>query len=70
MTDSALRRAVQIGAVLAAVAGAFGMAFCFPLLWSARLEDLVGAGLPFVGAAVLFGCGLIALALTVGGDSP
>ena len=45
------------------------MLFCFPFLWSARMEDLVGAGFPFVGAAVLFSCGLVALALTVGKDS-
>ena len=46
------------------------MAFCFPFLWSARLEDLVGAGFPFVGAAVLFGCGLVALAITVSRNRP
>lgn len=41
------------------LAGAFGMLFCFRFLWSAHLEDLVGAGFPFVGGAILFGCGLL-----------
>lgn len=45
------------------LAGAFGMLFCFPFLWSARMEDLVGAGFPFVGGAILFGCGLLAFVL-------
>ena len=42
------------------LAGSFGMLFCFPFLWSARMEDLVGAGFPFVGGAILFGSGLLA----------
>ena len=66
MTPSMIRRVVQIGAYAALVLGTFGMLFCFPFLWSGRIEDLVGAGFPFVGAAVLFGSGLIALAMTVG----
>lgn len=45
------------------LAGGFGMLFCFPFLWSGRMEDLVGAGLPFVGGAILFGSGLVALAI-------
>ena len=45
------------------------MLFCFPFLWSGRMEDLVGAGFPFVGGAVLFASGLVALALTVGKES-
>jgi len=66
MNSSTLRRAVQVSASVALFLGVFGMTFCFPFLWSARIEDLVGAGFPFVGAAVLFGSGLVALALTVG----
>ncbi|MEM8560564.1 MAG: hypothetical protein AAGG50_22290, partial [Bacteroidota bacterium] len=65
MSESLQRRIVQSLAVVSLAAGAFGMMFCFPFLWSARMEDLVGAGFPFVGGAVLFGCGVIALALTV-----
>lgn len=50
-------------ALVTMAAGLFGMLFCFPFLWSARMEDLVGAGFPFVGGAVLFGAGLLALAV-------
>jgi len=42
-------------AILSMLAGAFGMFYCFLFLWSAKLEDLVGAGFPFVGGAILFG---------------
>ena len=42
-------------------AGAFGMLFCFPFLWSANMADLVGAGFPFVGGTILLGSGLLAL---------
>lgn len=44
-------------------AGAFGMLYCAPHLWSPYLADLVGAGFPFVGAAILFGAGLVTLGL-------
>ena len=49
--------------ILAIVAGGLGMLFCFPFLWSARIEDLVGAGLPFVGGSILFGAGLVTLGI-------
>ncbi|MTI29261.1 hypothetical protein [Xanthovirga aplysinae] len=49
--------------VISMIAGIFGMLFCFPFLWSPRIEDLVGAGFPFVGGALLFGSGLITLGL-------
>ena len=45
------------------------MLFCLPHLFSRYMEDLVGAGFPFVGGAVLFASGLVALALTVDKDS-
>ena len=70
MSESPLRRAVRIIASVSLAAGLFGMLFCFPFLWSGRMEDLVGAGFPFVGGAVLFASGLVALALTVGKESP
>ena len=49
--------------VLIITAGALGMIFCFPFLWSSKMEDLVGAGLPFVGGAILVGSGLVTLGL-------
>ncbi len=45
------------------IAGAFGMLFCFPFLWSANMADLVGAGFPFVSGAILFSSGLLTLAV-------
>ena len=54
---------IDIISVLTMAAGAFGMLFCFPFLWSASLEDLVGAGFPFVGGALLFGFGLLTFTL-------
>ena len=54
---------IDIISLLTMAAGLFGMTFCFPFLWSALLEDLVGAGFPFVGGAILFGCGLLSLTM-------
>ena len=45
------------------IAGVFGMLFCFLFLWSNNMKDLVGAGFPFVGGAVLVGTALISLSI-------
>ena len=50
-------------AISSMIAGSIGMLFCFRFLWSNHMQDLVGAGFPFVAGAILFGTGLIALAL-------
>ncbi len=50
-------------AVASMLAGVFGILFCFPFLWSVRIEDLVGAGFPFVAGSILFGSGLLTFAL-------
>ncbi|MEN8956905.1 MAG: hypothetical protein ABF242_00090 [Flavobacteriales bacterium] len=55
------KKTINIVAVLTMIGGAFGMLFCFPFLWSANMPDLVGAGFPFVGGAILFGSGLVSL---------
>lgn len=47
--------------LLTMIVGAFGMLFCFPFLWSANMADLVGAGFPFIGGAILFGSALLSL---------
>lgn len=57
------KKIIKIVAILTMLAGAFGMLFCFPFLWSANMADLVGAGFPFVGGALLFGFGLLAFTL-------
>jgi hypothetical protein len=46
------------------VAGAFGMLFCIASLWSSKIEDLIGAGFPFLAGAVLFGSGLITIGIS------
>lgn len=63
MTDKTTKTLINVIAVLTMVAGLFGMLFCFPYLWSARMEDLVGAGFPFVGGSILFGTGLLTLGI-------
>jgi hypothetical protein len=63
MTSKTIKIIINSLAVTAMAAGLFGMLFCFPFLWSAKMEDLVGAGFPFVAGAILFGTGLMALAV-------
>ncbi len=63
MTDKSSKTVINALAIITMLAGLFGMLFCFPFLWSARMEDLVGAGFPFVGGSILFGTGLLTLAV-------
>lgn len=58
-----MKKMASIAAFSAIGAGLFGMMYCLPYLFSPRLEDLVGAGFPFVGGAILFGSGLISLSI-------
>lgn len=51
----------KIGAFVSITAGVFGMLYCLPYLFSSSLEDLVGAGFPFVGGAILAAGGLFTL---------
>ena len=52
---------VKIGAFTSITAGVFGMIFCLPFLFSSNIADLVGAGFPFVGGAILAVGGLFTL---------
>lgn len=63
MKDKTFKIIINGLAVVAILAGIFGMLFCFPFLWSAQMEDLVGSGFPFVAGSILFGSGLVALAI-------
>lgn len=45
----------------AIIAGIAGMLYCLPFLFSSNVADLVGAGFPFVGGAIIATGGLIAL---------
>lgn len=56
-----LEKISKCGAVVSILAGIFGMVFCLPFLFSSNLADLVGAGFPFVGGAVLTVGGLLVL---------
>jgi len=58
-----IKRLATIGSFSAIIAGLFGMIYCLPYLFSPILEDLVGAGFPFVGGAILFASGLISLSI-------
>jgi len=56
-----LKSITKLGAFASIIAGIFGMLFCLPFLFSSNLSDLVGAGFPFVGGAILLVGGLITL---------
>ncbi|MDR6338328.1 hypothetical protein HNQ91_001350 [Filimonas zeae] len=60
---------VKFGAYAAIILGAFGMMFCLPFLFSARTNDLIGAGFPFVGGAIIASGGLIALSILTKQDN-
>lgn len=57
------KKLLNIASIIIGIAGVFGMLYCFPYLWSANIADLVGAGLPFVGGAILVGTALISLSI-------
>ncbi len=52
---------IKAAAYTAIMAGVFGMIFCLPFLFSSNMLDLVGAGFPFVGGAILCVGGLLTL---------
>lgn len=56
-----LKSVTKFGAFASIIAGIFGMIFCLPFLFSSNLADLIGAGFPFVGGAILTVGGLLTL---------
>lgn len=52
---------IRFGALTAIILGTLGMLFCLPFLFSSNMADLVGAGFPFVGGAIIASGGLITL---------
>jgi hypothetical protein len=56
-----MKRLTQFAAMATVFAGVFGMLFCLPFLFSSNMADLVGAGFPFVGGAILVVGGLFTL---------
>jgi hypothetical protein len=56
-----MKSMAKFGAYTAIILGIFGMLFCLPFLFSSSIEDLVGAGFPFLAGAIIAGAGLITL---------
>ena len=63
MKNLTIKEISQYGSFATIAAGIFGMLFCFPFLWSSNIADLVGAGFPFEGGAILTIGGLINLSI-------
>ncbi|NJO92224.1 MAG: hypothetical protein HC831_27090 [Chloroflexia bacterium] len=55
---------VALIAIVAIIFGAAGMLYSFPSLFSAKIENIIGAGFPFLSGAVLISGGLISIAIT------
>ncbi len=60
-TEFSMKSFVKFGAYIAIILGTFGMLFCLPFLFSNNMADLIGAGFPFVGGAIIASGGLITL---------
>jgi len=60
-THTEMNTLIKTGAFTAIILGVFGMIFCLPFLFSNNMADLVGAGFPFVGGAIIASAGLITL---------
>ncbi|MBX0332269.1 hypothetical protein K3G39_03380 [Pontibacter sp. HSC-14F20] len=58
-----MKKLALIGSCISMALGALGMLYCLPFLFSPLLEDIVGAGFPFVGGAILFAAGLISCSI-------
>lgn len=56
-----LKTVTKFGSFASIIAVIFGMLFCLPFLFSSNLADLVGAGFPFLGGAILIVGGLFTL---------
>lgn len=61
--EALINKTVYFASLSAMLAGGFGMLYCLPYLFSSVMDDLVGAGFPFIGGAVLFIAGLISLSI-------
>ncbi len=58
-----LKKIVIILAIVIMIAGIAGMFYCLPFLYSTRIEDLVGAGFPFLAGSIMLIGGLISIAI-------
>jgi hypothetical protein len=60
-TIMTMKTITKYGAVISIFTGVLGMLFCLPFLFSSNIADIVGAGFPFVGGAILTSGGLFTL---------
>lgn len=58
---------LRLMSVTLIVVGGLGMIYCLPYLYSSNMTDLVGAGFPFVGGAILLVGGLNAFVFLLNG---
>lgn len=56
-----MKSLTKIAALSSLIAGVSGMLFCLPFLFSSNVADLIGAGFPFVGGAILTFGGLYSM---------
>jgi len=56
-----MRLMTMVGAFISIITGVFGMTYCLPFLFSSNIVDIVGAGFPFIGGAILTIGGLLVL---------
>lgn len=60
-----LKSLITLFSIVIMVAGIAGMLYCLPFLYSVRIEDLVGAGFPFLAGAIFVTGGLISLSINL-----
>jgi len=60
-TEFNMKSLTKFGACTAIILGTFGMLFCLPFLFSNNITNLIGAGFPFLGGAIISSGGLITL---------
>lgn len=58
-----LKKITVIISIVIMIAGIAGMFYCLPFLYSARIEDLIGAGFPFLAGSIMLIGGLISIAI-------
>lgn len=57
------KKIVVLISIVIMIAGVAGMLYCLPFLYSARIEDIVGAGYPFLAGTIMLIGGLISIAI-------
>lgn len=63
-----LMKIVFIISIVIMIAGIATMFYCLPFLYSGRIEDLVGAGFPFLAGSIMLIGGLISIAVVSKND--